>query len=57
MEKKYCATLEELKTAVAGYGPGVLYRGQTQHYSDANGLPALSTSFQRKGCVPELMIK
>lgn len=57
MEKKYCATLEEFKTTVAGYGPGVLYRGQTQHYPDANGLPSLSTSFQRQGCVPELMIK
>lgn len=25
MEKKYCATLEEFKTAVAGYGPGVVH--------------------------------
>ncbi|AZC91348.1 hypothetical protein C4K29_5069 [Pseudomonas chlororaphis subsp. piscium] len=57
METQHCETLEELKVAIQRYGPGVLYRGQTQHYLGSNGLPSLSTSFQRQGCVPDLMIK
>jgi len=57
METQHCETLEELKVAIQQYGPGVLYRGQTQHYLDSNGHPSLSTSFQRQGCVPDLMIK
>ena len=57
MDKQYCETLEELKATIARYEPGTLYRGQTQHYPDPNGHPSLSTSFQRQGCVPELMIK
>lgn len=32
MEALHCDTLEELKAAIEQYGPGVLYRGQTQHY-------------------------
>ncbi|WMD19142.1 FRG domain-containing protein [Achromobacter seleniivolatilans] len=43
--------------AIEQYGPGVLYRGQTQHYPTSGGVPSLSTSFQRQGCVPDLMIK
>ncbi|PHN25980.1 FRG domain-containing protein [Pseudomonas sp. ICMP 460] len=57
MEKLHCETLEELSVAIERYGPGVLYRGQTKHYLGSDGLPSLTTSFQRQGCVPDLMIK
>lgn len=57
MEKRHCETLEELRMAIEAYGPGVLYRGQAQHYPDSNSIPSLSTTFQRQGCVPDLMIK
>ncbi len=57
MERLHCETVEEFKLAIDRHGPGVLYRGQTQHYSTANGDPSMSTSFQRQGCVPDLMIK
>ena len=57
VEIRHCNSLEELKLAIEQYGPGVLYRGQTQHYPDLNNAPTLLTSFQRKGCVPDLMIK
>ena len=57
MEARHCETLEEFKSAIEQYGPGVLYRGQTQHYSGSGDVPSLLTSFQREGCVPDLMIK
>lgn len=57
METRHCDSLGELKAAIDQYGPGVLYRGQTQHYPGSGNAPSLSTSFQRKGCVPDLMIK
>lgn len=57
METRHCNSLGELKAAIDQYGPGVLYRGQTEHYTGLGGTPSLSTSFQRKGCVPDLMIK
>ncbi|PNG42057.1 hypothetical protein A1354_26685 [Pseudomonas asplenii] len=57
MEMQHCETREELKAAINRYGPGVLYRGQTQNYLGSDGLPSLSTSFQRQGCIPDLMIK
>jgi len=57
MDKWHCDTIEDLEVAIGRYGPGILYRGQTQHYAGADGQPSLSTSFQRHGCVPDLMIK
>lgn len=57
MERLHCETLEELRVTIERFGPGVLYRGQAKHYPSSNGLPSLSTSFQRQGCVPDLMIK
>lgn len=57
MEARHCDTLGELKAAIEQYGPGVFYRGQTQHYPVSGDAPSLSTSFQRQGCVPDLMIK
>lgn len=56
MEHCHCETLEELKIVIKQYGPGVLYRGQTQHYLSSDGSPSMPTSFQRQGCVPDLMI-
>ena len=57
MKIRHCNNLAELKAAIEQYGPGVLYRGQTQHYPGSGDAPSLSTSFQRQGCVPNLMIK
>lgn len=57
MDKWRCDTIEELELTIRRYGPGVLYRGQAQHYPDIDGQPSLSTSFQRQGCIPDLMIK
>ena len=57
MDELQCETLEELSLAIERYGPGVLFRGQAQHHLRSDGLPSLSTSFQRQGCVPDLMIK
>lgn len=57
VENCHCETLEELKTAIKQYGPGILYRGQTQHYLSSDGSPSMLTSFQRHGCVPDLMIR
>ena len=57
METRHCYSLRELKAAIDQYGPGVLYRGQTQHYTGLGGAPSLLTSFQRKGCLPDQMIK
>lgn len=57
MEKKHCETIKELRAVIEHFGPDVLYRGQAQHYLGSDGFPSLSTSFQRHGCVPDLMIK
>lgn len=57
METRHCDSLGELKAAIEQYGPGVIYRGQTQHYPGSGDTPSLSTSFQRQGCAPDLMIK
>lgn len=57
MDKRHCETVEELRAAIEQFGPGVLYRGQTRDYPDSSGASSLSTSFQRQGCVPDLMIK
>lgn len=57
MDKLRCDTIEELELTIRRYGSGVLYRGQAQHYPDIDGQPSLSTSFQRQGCIPDLMIK
>ncbi|HCC6342179.1 FRG domain-containing protein [Citrobacter amalonaticus] len=56
MENCYCETLEELKLKIKQYGPGVLYRGQNQHYLSSDGSTSMLTSFQRHGCIPNLMI-
>lgn len=55
MEHCHCETLEELKIVIKQYGR-VLYRGQTKHYLSSDGSPSMPTSFQRQGCVPDLMI-
>jgi len=57
MDKWRCDTTEELDSTLNRYGPGVLYRGQIQHYPGIGDRPSLSTSFQRSGCEPDLMIK
>jgi len=57
VDTRHCDSLGALKEAIEQYGPGVLYRGQTKHYSGLGDYPSLSTSFQRQGCVPDLMIK
>ncbi|MGV1606418.1 FRG domain-containing protein [Klebsiella pneumoniae] len=56
MKHSHCETLEELKIVIKQYGPGALYRGQTKHYLSSDGSPSMPTSFQRQGCVPDLMI-
>jgi hypothetical protein len=57
VETRHCDSLGELEAAIDHYGPGVLYRGQNLHYPSSGDAPSLLTSFQRKGCVPDLMIK
>jgi hypothetical protein len=57
METRHCNNLGEFKAVIDQYGRGVLYRGQTSHYAGSGDAPSLSTSFQRQGCIPDLMIK
>ena len=57
MHQLTATTLEELKAHLTPYGVGYLFRGQTNNYPDATGLPILNSSFVRRGCVPPLMLK
>src|SRR5687768_9641214 len=39
------------------FGGHCLFRGQTDFYTHENGEVSVPTTFERKGCVPPLMIK
>ncbi len=52
-----CGTADEIADAIAEIGPGALFRGQSREYFDDQARPHLSTSFNRQGCVPPLMLK
>jgi hypothetical protein len=49
--------LSELERALAPYGTTFLFRGQTKEYTLSDGLPNITSSFVRKGCIPPLMLK
>lgn len=49
-------TLEELDRIAETYSDNVLFRGQVSHY-EIDGLPSISTSFDRHGCIPSEMGK
>jgi hypothetical protein len=46
--------LADLKAALRGLPPDLLFRGQTKHYDDS-GLPSIKTTFEREGCIPSEM--
>jgi len=48
---------DELEKHLALFGEDFLFRGQTKAYNLPDGSPNLSTSFQRLGCLPPLMLK
>lgn len=47
---------EDLQLIADEFGDTSLFRGQTTHYA-AGEYPSISTSFQRKGCIPSEMAK
>lgn len=49
-------TLDALKAYLNAIDRPMLYRGQTGHYGGTDA-PAISTSFDRHGCVPSEMLK
>lgn len=57
METILVNDLETLRKCLAVYGDGFLFRGQTNDYAAADGTPSLTSSFERKGCIPPLMLK
>ncbi len=50
-------TIEDLQDYLMSFGEDVLFRGQTQHYTLADGQVSISTSHRRQGCVPQLLRK
>lgn len=56
MKVEVAKSLAELEALVADAGDDVLFRGQTKHYGGLDS-PAMSSSFDRKGCIPPEMIK
>jgi len=55
--KKFAVTsVHELIAILADFDGNVLYRGQTSHY-EKDGAPSITTSFDRQGCVPPVMLK
>lgn len=52
------STFDALEAQLALYGSGFLFRGQTSHYIDPKTqFVSIRTSFNRHGCVPNLMFK
>lgn len=56
MKEITVATVNELETVLADFGQNALYRGQVAHYLK-NGRVSVVTSFDRKGCIPSVMMK
>jgi hypothetical protein len=56
MREMAVSSVAELRAALDALGSSALYRGQTQHYG-APGIPRAVSSFDRKGCVPQEMVK
>jgi hypothetical protein len=56
MKVTVAKSVAELKSLIDQAGSGVLFRGQTIHYGGLES-PAMTTSFERKGCVPSEMVK
>lgn len=57
MDQIAISTLPALQQHLKKYDDRFLFRGQTNHYSIADGSPNLTSSFVRKGCIPPLMLK
>jgi FRG domain len=51
------STLDELGSALESLPENVVYRGQTKHHTDPEGRLSMTTSFEREGCIPPLMVK
>ncbi|HCF2637066.1 TPA: FRG domain-containing protein [Pseudomonas aeruginosa] len=56
MEQHQASTVEELEMLFARFGDDVIFRGQNSHYGEP-GQPSIGSSFDRKGCIPSLMLK
>lgn len=58
MKKTVVTTLEELQNTLDKYTEeGYLFRGQIKGYYDNKGVPTLSTSMSRNGCIPSITQK
>lgn len=57
METIFVDSVSDLEHVLGKYGPDVVYRGQTKNYLNDDGMISLTTSFQRNGCIPPLMLK
>jgi hypothetical protein len=53
----YINDLRTLRERFASQSADSLFRGQVAHYESQDGAPKIDTSFNRKGCVPPMMIK
>ena len=49
-------SVDELSGHLTSLGAGQLFRGQTQHHT-VEGQTSLTSSFERKGCIPPTMLK
>ena len=56
MKEIAVTTLAELTELLESFGQDTLYRGQTAHFVKG-GTPSVVTSFDRKGCIPSVMLK
>lgn len=56
MKKIAISTLDELEILITKFGNDVLFRGQTSLYGSSD-IPSVTTSFDRKGCIPNEMLK
>lgn len=56
MEVLSVSTVGALKDYLGGFEQPMLYRGQTKHYGGTQS-PAVISSFDRLGCVPDLMLR
>lgn len=52
-----CDNVIAFRNCLSTFGDGVLFQGQTKHYSTTDGRPRLTSTFARIGCIPDQMFK
>jgi len=57
MEEIEVDSVHSLEGCLSRFEEETLFRGQTDHYTTKAGDPSINTSFDRKGCIPQAMMR